>query len=664
MKYRAEIDGLRALAVLPVILFHAGFSAFSGGFIGVDIFFVISGYLITNVIWREIETGQFSLLHFYERRVRRILPALFLVSLACIPFAWAWMFPDQLESFAGSLLATNLFASNIFFWHESGYFAEAAELKPLLHTWSLAVEEQFYLVFPLLLMALAGLARRRVLWVVIAITITSLLLAEYASRAAPSANFYLLPSRAWELGAGAISALLLGGQPLRPSVMAQVLSATGAALICGSIVLMDEHTPFPGFWAILPVGGTMLVIAAAGPTTVVGKALGWRPAVAIGLVSYSAYLWHQPLFAFARIRSIKGVSPTEYLLLALASLVLAAFSWRFVEQPFRKRGGLTRKQVFVFAGAAAVLLVGVACVAIARQGFPARLDSETRDLLAWKDDYSPYRADCHNRAVSPQEACVFGSGDAPPITVWGDSHGVELAWQLAEQGDRPVRQLTSSACLPAVGVRYAGAVNPRCPQTSREILDYLTGAQYDGGPVILVARWSLYFEGEAFTNDAGATESDAAVIAEPADGASLVSNRGDRKERLGMLIRQTVARLRSAGRKVVLVYPVPEAGWSVPQALARIDMGTNDFARPLSTSYQAYLQRSAAARRELDMIAEGPDMIRIDSAAYFCDVGPGDRCLLETAGHPLYWDDDHLNRPGARLLADAVIDALRQGVTP
>ena len=292
--YRPEIDGLRALAVMPVLLFHAGFSLFSGGYVGVDIFFVISGYLITSIIQREITNKSFSIVNFYERRARRILPALLFISLLCIPFAYYWMLPFELKSFFDSLIAINLFSSNILFWQESDYFSAAAELKPLLHTWSLSVEEQFYVVFPLLLLLLSRFKYSILLVVVFTISFLSLLLSEYASAHHATANFYLLPTRFWELGFGAL--LAISSQYwLNPKPMiAQIGSIVGIIGITFSIFYFDSTTPFPGFWTLIPVLSTVLLIAFSKPDNMIGRLLGWKPLTAIGLISYSTYLWHQP----------------------------------------------------------------------------------------------------------------------------------------------------------------------------------------------------------------------------------------------------------------------------------------------------------------------------------------------------------------------------------
>jgi len=247
MDYRREIDGLRALAVLPVILFHAGFETFSGGFVGVDVFFVISGYLITTIILAELEQGKFSIVNFYERRARRILPALFLVMLVCIPFAWFWLLPSDMKDFSKSLVAVSVFASNILFWRESGYFDTAAELKPLLHTWSLAVEEQYYVLFPLFLMLFWKLGKRWILVTLGVVFVASLAVAQWAAYEKQAAAFYLLPTRGWELLIGAFSAFYLSkvNREEFGKGLSEVAGWLGVALIMSAVFSYSKTPPFP-----------------------------------------------------------------------------------------------------------------------------------------------------------------------------------------------------------------------------------------------------------------------------------------------------------------------------------------------------------------------------------------------------------------------------------
>jgi peptidoglycan/LPS O-acetylase OafA/YrhL len=365
MKYRAEIDGLRAVAVIPVILFHAGFEFFSGGFVGVDIFFVISGYLITTIILSEKEQGTFSLINFYERRVRRILPALFLVMLFSLLFAWLWLLPSDMKDFSQSLIAVSTFYSNIFFWQESGYWAAANELKPLLHTWSLAVEEQYYFIFPLFLMLMWRFRKRWILSTFLIIAIISILFAQWGAHNKPTMNFFLLLSRGWELAIGASIAFyfLYRKQTIRRLLshksVDELLSLVGLLMIGYAVYAFDKTIPFPSFYALVPTIGAGLIILFSSPETLVGRLLGTKPLVGIGLISYSAYLWHQPLFAFARHRTLEQPSELIFAALAVLSFPLAFLSWRFVEKPFRKKGKISRKTVFAFAFSGSVMFIAI-----------------------------------------------------------------------------------------------------------------------------------------------------------------------------------------------------------------------------------------------------------------------------------------------------------------
>lgn len=350
MKYRREIDGLRAVAVVPVILFHAGFPAFRGGFVGVDVFFVISGFLITIIIVDDVDLNRFSVVRFYERRARRILPALFVVMLACLPCAWQLLSPHDLVNFSQSLAAIALFASNVLFWGESGYFDTEAELKPLLHTWSLAVEEQFYLLYPLVLLVLLRCGRKVAWPVIAAAAIASLWISTAQVQSHPSSAFYLLPSRAWELLLGCLAAAAARRYGLPAADRAagawmQAASAIGLLVVVASVFLFDERTPFPGLNALVPTVATATILLTASQSTAAGRLLGSPLFVGVGLISYSVYLWHQPVFAFVRHACLG--QPSAATMAAACALVpaLAMLSWHFVEQPFRDRDRIDRRGV-------------------------------------------------------------------------------------------------------------------------------------------------------------------------------------------------------------------------------------------------------------------------------------------------------------------------------
>jgi peptidoglycan/LPS O-acetylase OafA/YrhL len=376
VRYRPEIDGLRAVALIPVMLFHAGIAPFTGGFVGVDIFFVISGYLITSIILDARHAGGFSLLEFYERRARRILPALFVVMLACTPVAWALMLPDDFENFGQSLFATTLFSNNILLWLTSTYFGLQNEFKPLLHTWSLGIEEQFYLLYPLLLIAMRRLTARRAAIILVVLLVPSFSVAAWGAWEEPAAAFFLLPARAWQLLIGGLIAFYFASSAATTSpakavrrLHAELGGLTGAGLILVSIFVLDAATPYPGFAALMPTCGAALVILFATHDTLLARVLRSRLLVGVGLISYSVYLWHQPLLAFQRISSLEEPGPGKLLLSLAGAFVLGAVTWKFIEKPFRDRTFLSRTAVFTSAAAVGFVTLTLGWQIYAHSGF-------------------------------------------------------------------------------------------------------------------------------------------------------------------------------------------------------------------------------------------------------------------------------------------------------
>ncbi len=378
MKYRPEIDGLRGIAVIPVILFHAGFSTYSGGFVGVDVFFVISGYLITTIILSEMEQGTFSLINFYERRARRILPAIFWVMLVSLPFAWFLLMPSDIKDYFSSLIAVSSFSSNILFWREAGYWDAPSELKPLLHTWSLAVEEQYYVLFPLFLMLMWRYRRRWILSMFMLIAGISLATAQWGAHHRPTATFYLLPTRGWELAIGACIAFYFLyrkqtiGKLLSHKLVGEMFGVIGLLMIGYAIFVFDENIPFPSLYALVPTIGTGLIIIFSSSQTIIGRLLSTKPLVAIGLISYSAYLWHQPLFAFVRYQSFSEPGFLVFSGLTILTFLFAYLSWRFVEKPFRNKRTFGRKGIFIFSLTGSVVFIGIGAAGHFYDGFKQR----------------------------------------------------------------------------------------------------------------------------------------------------------------------------------------------------------------------------------------------------------------------------------------------------
>jgi len=453
MQYRSEIDGLRALALIPVIFFHAGFEVFSGGFVGVDVFFVISGYLITSILIEDLENKRFSILYFYERRARRILPALFLVILICIPFAFFLMTPYQIKDFSQSLIAVSLFASNIFFQRKNDYFSPNAEEAPLIHTWSLAVEEQYYLLFPIFLIIAWRYKRNKIFWIIILLAIISLLISELRSNSSETANFYMTTSRAWELFAGSISAFIFQKKGLQKN---NTFALLGLAMIMFSIFAYNEKTPFPSAYTLLPVLGTVIIVLYATTGTLVAKLLSTKAFVGIGLISYSAYLWHQPIFAFARIESIDSPSFTLMVILSFASIVFAYISWRYIEKPFRNKKIITQRKIFNYAIFGIIFLI---CIGLAGyynfekvEAFWLRnqteLTKKTYHLMNDAKNQSPVSSinrlydnqNCRFNLLNINNAsenriidCFRKYG--PGILVFGDSHATNLYQSIVKNSE-------------------------------------------------------------------------------------------------------------------------------------------------------------------------------------------------------------------------------------
>ncbi len=436
MRYRPEIDGLRAIAVVSVILYHAeilyfGRDWFHGGFVGVDVFFVISGYLISKIIFLELEnTSRFNLLNFYERRARRILPMLFTIMLASLPIAWLFLLPRPLIEYAQSMLSSVFFGSNVFFTLATAeYGAEPSLLKPLLHTWSLSVEEQFYVVFPLLAVLIHKTLKRHEITVFLIAAILSLQLSEVYVEKDAIANFYLPFSRAWELLFGVlISAIELRYRPRFHDIFHQVMPVVGLSLIVHSVVFFSNTMPHPSFLTLLPVCGTAFIILFSNGADLVGRILSTRIFIYVGLISYSLYLWHFPIFSFASIRFDSIGSETKLLLIAL-TFVLSALSHRFIEQRFRKQ--FSTRTFFVATITAASIIIASSLFIMLANGvssrFPPILHLNESGKYPWQSIVGAGGKVCHDNQIG----CEFRTDNATAkVALIGDSDVPSIAAAL------------------------------------------------------------------------------------------------------------------------------------------------------------------------------------------------------------------------------------------
>lgn len=609
--YRPDVDGLRAVAVLLVVFYHFGFGP-SGGFIGVDVFFVISGYLITQIVRKEINNGTFTLISFYERRIRRIYPALVTVVIFTIVCGWIMQTPADFKRLGYQASSATFGLSNFYFWRATGYFSPSAELMPLLHTWSLAVEEQFYLFWPLMLLISSRYLTpdrrsRGLLFILGGLILVSLTASIILVKGSSPTAFYMLPARAWEL---AVGALLTFAPAVRSRTLTEFTGFAGLILIVGWSFAIDGDTAFPGLFALPPVLGAMLLVLPHAHRGTVARFLSWQPMVFIGLLSYSLYLWHWPLLAFYRYAVEYSPSYTGLACLIGLTFVASYLSWRFVERPFRKSGPVFSLPSWsVPVGASAAVLMAATSI-IAFSGIPGRLPPMALKFAAGETDISPKRNDCHGRPVA--KSCTLG-GQRADLAVWGDSHGVEVGYALSrEREDRGgVLTITSSKCPPTLD--YTPIGRPNCPKRNSEILAYLLD-QSSVDTVLLIASYETYF-----AHDSSAFQ----------DG-----------------FRRVVQKLEGAGKRVIISGPIPSLEIPVPTRAA-VKVLRGDFT-PLTISKASFIQSSANVVRMMDELENEFPSIRIaNSSDAFCDDSV---CRFTLKGRALFFDRHHPSVLGASLM--------------
>lgn len=612
--YRPDLDGLRAIAVAGVILFHFGFEALSGGFVGVDVFFVISGFLITRLVASELSAGTFTFRSFYARRIRRIFPALAVMIITTLVAGYFFMLPRDYVALGWQSLFSLVGFGNVYFYRTSGYFDQSAELLPLLHTWSLGVEEQFYLFWPLFLIAAYRQKRDRShTYIIIALAgvilisfISAVLLEPIAEKFA----FFMLPTRAWEL---AIGSIMFFAPAIRTRFGSESVSVVGIGLILLSMIMLDASTPFPGPYALIPCVGAAFVIWPKVHPCTVSRVLATRPLVAIGLISYSLYLWHWPFAVMSNYTSFE-MEPTLFrsaTLLAL-SFSFAIGSYFIIERPFRGHQLTDHGKIFggsILAAIAIVLSVGV----IAERGAPWRLNAESRLLASGARDRSQHRQLCHTKSVD--NSCVLGAPTASPTyAIWADSHGVEvgeaIANALAGRG-ASIRMLTSTSCPAALD--FAPPERASCPAYSNTAIHLIEKAP-EISTVILIAYYAHYFDVGAAHFEAG--------------------------------FRKAVDRLVRAGKTVIIFEPVPYSTSSIPIAAAR-----NALVSPGSVLFIPLEKYALRNRRPLTMIADiarrNSGIKVVATANILCEK---QGCPLSRNGRSLYFDNHHLSVQGASLL--------------
>ncbi len=644
--YRPEIDGLRAIAVLSVVFYHFGVFGIAGGFVGVDIFFVISGFLIGGLLWSEQDrTRRISLRHFYLRRFKRLAPAFFVMALVVSAVAWVVLLPFEYREFGKSLIAATVYLSNVQFYREAGYFDAAAEEKPLLHTWSLAVEEQFYLFLPMLILLLGLIGWRSLLpRLLLGLFLLSLFSCVLLTADNHTATFFLFPFRAWELLAGVLLAVW-GYQTRSDWNLHPALSYAGMTLVICGVVFVQSGPGFPGAWAVIPTLGTVLIILNGQHDNWINRVLRSGPAVFVGLISYSLYLWHWPVAVFSTYLRETYASPLEAAAWMALSGLLAVLSWRFVERPTRHARWPGLPLTLAAVGGASALTLAIGGAAFVRNGFPDRFPADIRAHIDASGDFLQDWSRCEtddSGALAGVETCAIGPAGNPEVLFWGDSHLRALMDGIAAEAMRmntPGRIIWHAGCPPVFGVtKRESAATPAqdadCRADNARIRQALPSLGLRD--VVLIGRWSYYAEGRG-------------VGLDESNKIRLLPEGKAQSELLRDLLRETVREIGSYAR-VHILRQIPEVpfyeSWRSARRLAhgKAEGLEQSFSTPLS----AVEDRQASSDPMVTELARTENATLLDPRPYLCD---SETCSVWAGDKVIYFDNNHLTNAGAAVVA-------------
>ena len=661
LTYRPEIDGLRAIAVGAVIFHHAqinilGHQPFKGGFIGVDIFFVISGYLITSIILKElITTGSFSFKHFYERRIRRILPALLAVMLVSLPFAWIYLLPSSFIEFSKTILYSLGFSSNFYFWHSGQqYGVESGLLKPFLHTWSLSVEEQYYISFPIVLLIAFRYFRKYLIHILILGFVISLGLADWGSRNYPSFNFYVLPTRGWELITGSILAYfeITLGHRSKHQTLNLILPTIGLLLIGHSILFFNDKMFHPSFYTLSPILGVCLIIWFSNKDELITKILSTKLFVGVGLISYSLYLWHYPIFAFGKITDFFN---NNLLLLGIIILILSIVSYYFVERPSRNKNN-NFKVIFYLISFFIFFLTIFNFYNLQKEGFHNRIPKILRDNLIIN-----LLENC-----AGGKSCKFNTSSNKKVYIIGDSHMGSLQHNLKKKIIKKDYQFitnTFGGCLYFPGFNLVNLKSQKISKCNNRYFQKIKQTFLQEKNSILI------FGGKLPNFLLNYVYSERVIIEERKHYQRILYGQKfiplGKYDTIHNSFKNEILEL-SKNNKIILIYPIPEAGKDVPkniflQLINKKDMFSSDFSnlKDTTTPYNAYKIKAKSSFELLDSI-QGDNIYRVYPHTLFCNTNIKNRCVTHDDKYIFYSDNNHPSTKGVEMINDLILKEIEK----
>ena len=669
--YKPYIDGLRALAVLPVILFHANFKFFEGGYIGVDIFFVISGYLITNIIIKDLSVNKFNLKNFYLRRARRILPILYFITIISLLASFFLMSDEEIIFFSRQIISVILFFSNFFFWKNTGYFDPSTETQPLLHTWSLGVEEQFYILFPLFLIFLWKLYRNKIFISFIIVSLLSLILSQIGGNfkiqnlsyefpyfklpfdffwQAGSANFYLPFGRVWELLTGSLISIFLNKRKIKEKKFNSFLSFLGIVLILISIFTFKEDTQYPSVFTILPVAGTSLLIIFSTSTTIAHKLLSWKPLVFLGLISFSLYLWHQPLLAFNRIYFGVDLNFYHKIIIIILSFIFSILTWKFIENPFRNKKKIDNRKVVIIllSTSFAILLISILISFSKISSFKEQLPKKISNTFKSEDPNDCF--DLEYAHLSQKKwYCEIGQ-DKQEISfaLIGDSHALALkpAFELAAKTKNKKGVFTGfSGCPGLIGINSLRSDSniKNCKLLNDKLFEFVKKNKIK--KIFLASRWNYYTVGNYAKTNFNFVSKD----------QLLFSNKTQTKLSTIYGIKNTLKRYKDINVEVVFVHQVPEQIYKPKYAYQQSIMKNTINIKKLSSfavSYKKHMKHSKFIRDNVNNIKKDFfNLKQIDFDNIFCNKI---RCNFGSESVSYYSDRNHLSTAGSLKVVDVI----------